>query len=298
MIKPNNLKEGDKVGILSTARKIKLTEIQFGIDFLRSLKLEPVIGHTIGMEDDQYAGSDYQRQDDLQKMFNDTSIKAVWCARGGYGTVRIIDNIDFYKFVKNPKWLMGYSDVTVLHSHIHKLGVQTLHSIMPYGLDNNTEAAKNSFINAIFGKKVNYTIDKSPLNRLGEGIGEVVGGNISILYSLCGSSSAITTDGKILFIEDLDEYLYHVDRMMVNLKRNHMLKNLKGLIVGGLTKMHDNTIPFGKNAQEIILDAIKDYEYPVCFDFPAGHLEDNRTLVLGAVATLKVTSQNVELDFQ
>ena len=298
MIKPNNLKEGDKVGILSTARKIKLTEIQFGIDFLRSLKLEPVIGHTIGMEDNQYAGSDYQRQDDLQKMFNDTSIKAVWCARGGYGTVRIIDNIDFYKFVKNPKWLMGYSDVTVLHSHIHKLGVQTLHSIMPYGLDNNTEAAKNSFINAIFGKKVNYTIDKSPLNRLGEGIGEVVGGNISILYSLCGSFSAITTDGKILFIEDLDEYLYHVDRMMVNLKRNHMLKNLKGLIVGGLTKMHDNTIPFGKNAQEIILDAIKDYEYPVCFDFPAGHLEDNRTLVLGAVATLRVTSQNVELDFQ
>ena len=298
MIKPNNLKEGDKVGILSTARKIKLTEIQFGIDFLRSLKLEPVIGHTIGIEDDQYAGSDYQRQDDLQKMFNDTSIKAVWCARGGYGTVRIIDNIDFYKFVKNPKWLMGYSDVTVLHSHIHKLGVQTLHSIMPYGLDNNTEAAKNSFVNAIFGEKVNYTIDKSPLNRLGEGIGEVVGGNISILYSLCGSFSAITTDGKILFIEDLDEYLYHVDRMMVNLKRNHMLKNLKGLIVGGLTKMHDNTIPFGKNAQEIILDAIKDYEYPVCFDFPAGHLEDNRTLALGAVATLKVTSQNVELDFQ
>tara|TARA_R110002020_G_scaffold259768_4_gene473918 strand:+ start:10393 stop:11289 length:897 start_codon:yes stop_codon:yes gene_type:complete len=298
MIKPNNLKEGDKVGILSTARKIKLTEIQLGIDFLIALKLEAVIGHTIGMEDDQYAGSDYQRQDDLQRMFNDPSIKGVWCARGGYGTVRIIDNIDFYKFVKNPKWLIGYSDVTVLHSHIHKLGVQTLHSIMPYGLDNNTEAAKNSFGNAIFGKKINYSIDKSPLNRLGEGTGEVVGGNISILYSLCGSSSAITTEGKILFIEDLDEYLYHVDRMMVNLKRNHMLKNLKGLIVGGLTKMHDNTVPFGKNAQEIILDAVKDYDYPVCFDFPAGHLEDNRTLVLGAVATLKVTPQNVELDFQ
>ncbi|WP_416445283.1 LD-carboxypeptidase [Leeuwenhoekiella sp. A16] len=298
MIKPNNLKEGDKVGILSTARKIKLTEIQFGIDFLIALKLEPVIGHTIGMEDDQYAGSDYQRQDDLQRMFNDPSIKGVWCARGGYGTVRIIDNIDFYKFVKNPKWLMGYSDVTVLHSHIHKLGVQTLHSIMPYDLNNNTEAAKNSFVNAIFGKKINYSIDKSPLNRLGEGTGEVVGGNISILYSLCGSSSAITTEGKILFIEDLDEYLYHVDRMMVNLKRNPMLKNLKGLIVGGLTKMHDNTVPFGKNAQEIILDAVKGYDYPVCFDFPAGHLEDNRTLILGAVATLKVTPQNVELDFQ
>ena len=298
MIRPNNLKEGDKVGILSTARKINLTEIENGINFLVSLKLEPVIGQTIGLEDDQFAGTDYQRQDDIQKMFNEPSIRGVWCARGGYGTVRIIDNLDFYKFLKNPKWLIGYSDVTVLHSHLHKLGIQTLHSIMPFGFENNTEEAKISFKNAIFGNKLAYTIPTSSLNRMGEGRGEVVGGNISILYSLCGSTSAITTDNKILFIEDLDEYLYHIDRMMINLKRNQMLKNLKGLIVGGLTKMHDNTIPFGKNAKEIILDAVKDYNYPVCFDFPAGHLPDNRTLILGAVATFKVTTNEVLLDFE
>ena len=145
MIRPNNLKEGDKVGILSTARKINLTEIENGINFLVSLKLEPVIGQTIGLEDDQFAGTDYQRQDDIQKMFNEPSIRGVWCARGGYGTVRIIDNLDFYKFLKNPKWLIGYSDVTVLHSHLHKLGIQTLHSIMPFGFENNTEEAKISF---------------------------------------------------------------------------------------------------------------------------------------------------------
>ncbi len=298
MVTPAYLKPGDQVGIVSTARKIDRDQIKEGISFIKELGLVPVIGKTIGLQDDQYAGSDYDRQDDLQHMLNNPDIKAIWCAKGGYGTVRIIDNIDFYRFAKNPKWIVGYSDVTVLHSHIHKLGVETLHAIMPYGFEDNSIASKESLGDALFGRKVKYEINTAPLNRNGSATGEVVGGNISILYSLCGSPSAITTDGKILFIEDLDEYLYHVDRMMVNLKRNGLLKNLSGLIVGGLTRMHDNRVPFGKNAQQIIMDAVKDFDYPVCFDFPAGHLDDNRTLIMGRNAKLDIEDTGVTLNFE
>lgn len=298
MISPPALKKGDKVGIVSTARKITSAQIADGVEQLKKWGLVPVIGNTIDNESDQYAGTDYERLDDIQKMFNDPEIKAVWCAKGGYGTVRIIDNIDFYRFAKNPKWLAGYSDVTVLHSHIHKMGIETLHSIMPYHLDDNSDAAVASLRKAFFGESLNYTIPAHPMNRKGTQTGEVVGGNISMLYSMCGSPSAITTDSKILFLEDLDEYLYHVDRMMMNLKRNGLLKNLCGLVVGGLTKMHDNSVPFGKNAKEIIWDAVKDYDYPVCFDFPAGHLDDNRTLIMGREATLNVADDSVTLDFK
>lgn len=298
MVTPAYLKPGDHVGIVSTARKITAQQIEDGVELLKSWGLVPVIGDTIGAEEDQYAGDDYKRLDDIQRMFNNPDIKAVWCAKGGYGTVRIVDNIDFYRFAKNPKWLIGYSDVTVLHSHIHKLGVETLHAIMPYHINDNSEQAKTSLKDALFGRKLNYEINSSALNRKGDASGEVVGGNISILYSLCGSPSAINTEGKILFIEDLDEYLYHVDRMLVNLKRNGLLKNLNGLIVGGLTKMHDNRIPFGKNAKEIVWDAVKDYDYPVCFDFPAGHVDDNRALIMGRTANLTVTNEGAVLDFK
>ncbi|MAZ29172.1 MAG: LD-carboxypeptidase [Cytophagaceae bacterium] len=298
MVTPPYLKKGDKVGIVSTARKITSAQIADGTALIKSWGLVPVIGETIDSESEQYAGTDYERLDDLQAMFNNPEIKAVWCAKGGYGTVRIIDDVDFYRFAKSPKWLIGYSDVTVLHSHIHKMGVETLHAIMPYRIDDNTAAAKESLRKALFGESLKYTIDAHHMNRKGTQTGEVVGGNISMLYSMCGSPSAITTDGKILFLEDLDEYLYHVDRMMMNLKRNGLLKNLCGLIVGGLTKMHDNSVPFGKNAKEIIWDAVKDFDYPVCFDFPAGHLDDNRTLIMGREATLNVLDNNVTLDFK
>ena len=236
-------------------------------------------------------------RDDLQRMLNDESIKAIWCAKGGYGTVRIIDELDFYKFVKYPKWVAGYSDVTVLHSHLNKMGFETLHATIAKGIEGNSAFAKKSLQDALFGKPLNYHVEKNDLNRKGTTSGEVVGGNISILYSLCGSNSAIKTDGKILFLEDLDEYLYHIDRMMMNLKRNGLLKNLCGLVVGGLTRMHDNSIPFGKNAHEIVLDAVAEYAYPVCFDFPAGHLDDNRALILGRKATLEVAATGVKLNF-
>ncbi|TVZ52515.1 LD-carboxypeptidase [Dokdonia sp. Hel_I_53] len=299
MITPPSLKKGDKVALVATARKIKLKELDEGIALLKSWGLVPVIGNTIGLEDNQYAGTDEQRRADFQTMLDNTEIKAIWCVRGGYGTVRIIDQLDFYRFVKYPKWIVGYSDVTVLHSHLHKIGFKTIHATMPVSLDNNTAFAKATLKQAFFGKKPNITYDTSnTLNRLGTASGELVGGNLSMLYSLTGSSSSLDTEGKILFIEDLDEYLYHIDRMIINLKRNFMLDHCAGMIVGGMTKMHDNRIPFGKTAQEIVIDAVKDCKFPVAFDFPAGHVDDNRALILGSEVSLSVDNANSSLIYR
>ena len=228
-------------------------------------------------------------------MIDDDSIKAILCARGGYGTVQIIDNIDFSKLKNNPKWIVGYSDVTVLHSHLHQLGITSLHATMPINFEKNTPKALESLKSALFGLGNLTEINHHHFNRFGKVEGEIVGGNLSILYSLLGSDSDINTDGKILFIEDLDDYLYHIDRIMMNLKRNGKLKNLKALIIGGMSDMNDNTIPFGKTAEEIILEYIKEFDFPVCFNFPAGHLDDNRTLVFGKECTLEINENGVIL---
>ena len=299
MITPSFLKKGDQVAIVATARKISIKELEEGLQLIKSWGLVPVIGKTIGASDHQYAGSDYERAQDFQEMLDNPEIKAIWCARGGYGSVRMIDQIDFYKFVKYPKWIVGYSDVTVFHNHLHKIGFKTIHGTMPVSVEDNTAFAKATLKKALFGELPDITYETShKLNRQGSANGILVGGNLSMLYSMCGSNSALDTEGKILFIEDLDEYLYHVDRMMMNLKRNKMLDNLAGLIVGGMTKMHDNRIPFGKTAQEIVIDAIGECEYPVAFDFPAGHVDDNRALIMGATVMLEVTKTNCTLSYE
>lgn len=300
MIPPPNLKKGDLVGVVSTARKISSKELEASKEFVENWGIKLVWGKSIDAEDNQYAGSDEIRASDFQEMLDNPEIKAIWCAKGGYGTVRIIDKLDFTNFRKSPKWIIGYSDVTVLHSHIHNLGIQTLHAQILLGVEKKSAETVETIYNALFGKE--YSIANSPhtkpnLNRTGKAKGEIVGGNLSILYSLCGSNSSINTDGKILFIEDLDEYLYHIDRMMMNLKRNGMLDNLIGLVVGGMTDMHDNAIPFGKTAEEIIFDAVKEYNYPICFSFPSGHVEDNRALILGRKVTLEVTHNELRLIF-
>ena len=289
---PTYLKEGNKIGLISTARKISKNELQGAIESIKSWGLEVVLGQNLFNNYHQFSGRDDERAKDLQAMLDNPEVKAILVVRGGYGTVRIIDHIDFSKFQKNPKWLAGYSDITVLHSQIHKLKVASLHSTMPINFSTNTSESIKSLKDALFGKKLSIDINYNSLNRFGEVKGQIVGGNLSILYSLIGSSSDLNTDGKILFIEDLDEYLYHIDRMMMNLKRSGKLSNLKGLIVGGMTKMNDNTIPFGKDAESIIKDAVSEYSYPVCFGFPAGHIKDNRALKLGVIAELKVDKQS------
>ena len=296
---PCYIKRGDKIGIVSTALRISKEEIYPAVKIFKEWGLEVVLGKHLFEEYNQFAGTDEQRTTDLQQMLDENSVKAIICARGGYGTVRIIDKLIFSNFIKKPKWIAGYSDVTVLHSHIHSnFGIETLHSTMPLNISENkfTEESLESFRKALFGEKINYSLKTSSLSRKGKAEGILVGGNLSILYSLIRTKSDINTNGKILFIEDLDEYLYHIDRMMMNFKRAGKLKNLAGLIVGGMSEMNDNKIPFGKTANKIIAETVAEYNYPVCFDFPAGHKNDNRVLILGREIKFNV-DENVEVKF-
>ena len=295
MIIPEKLKIGDKISIISTARKIIIEELSPAIKTLESWGLKVVLGVNLFQEDDQFSGTVEQRTADLQSMIDDNSIKAILCARGGYGTVQIIDAINFTTLKKNSKWIVGYSDVTVLHSHLNNLGIASLHATMPINFKGNTNESLLSLKNSLFGNLNNVECKAHPLNRFGKIEGDIVGGNLSILYSLLGSQSHIDTEGKILFIEDIDEYLYHIDRIMINLKRNRVLGKLKGLIVGGMSDMNDNAIPFGKTAEQIILKYTKDYDFPVCFGFPAGHLSDNRSIKLGTNSELDISKNGVSL---
>ena len=211
MTSPNLLKRGDTVAIVSTARKVSKKELEPAINLLKEWGLKTIIGKTIEAEANQFAGSDPLRILDFQEQLDNPNIKAIWCARGGYGTVRIIDQLDFSEFKKQPKWIIGYSDITVLHSHIHNFGIETLHAQMPVGIETKTEVSRFSIKNVLFGEEYNIEMPSDKMNRTGKVSGQLVGGNLSILYSLCGSPSAINTDEKILFIEDLDEYLYHID---------------------------------------------------------------------------------------
>jgi muramoyltetrapeptide carboxypeptidase len=293
---PAYLSKGDKVAIVATARKISKEEIIPAAELIEQLGLQVVFGKHLFNESNQFAGTDEERATDLQTMLDDTSIKAIIIARGGYGTVRIIDKIDFTNFIQHPKWVVGYSDVTVLHSHIHTLGIETIHGTMPINFFKNKEATTSLF-NALFGDSLTYTFASSLLNRTGKVQAPLVGGNLSLIYALMGSSSEIDTTGKILFIEDLDEYLYHVDRMMMALKRAGKLNHLAGLVVGGMTEMKDNVIPFGKTVEEIIINAVEEYDYPVCFHFPAGHIHKNMALFFGRTSSLMITNEEVRLRF-
>jgi len=298
MIRPSYLKEGDTVAIVSTARKVSKKELLSAITILKNWRLKVVLGTSIEAEEHQFAGNDKLRTTDFQAMLDHPEINAIWCARGGYGTVRIIDQLDFSNFKKHPKWIIGYSDVTVLHSHLHQLGIETLHAQMPVSIETKPEVTINSIKATLFGEQYGIKIPSEKNNSTGKASGQLIGGNLSILYSLCGSPSALNTKGKILFIEDLDEYLYHIDRMLQNLKRNGTFDELEGLIVGGMTQMHDNDIPFGKSAEEIILSICLDYNFPIAFNFPAGHVEDNRALIMGREVSLEIDKTNVKLKFK
>jgi muramoyltetrapeptide carboxypeptidase len=300
MIQPPYLMKGDKVGIVAPARSITFEEVLPSMKLFQKWGLEVVLGTYIFSKEHQFAGADNQRRADLQQMLDDPSIRAIICARGGYGTVRIIDRLDFTAFSRKPKWIAGYSDITVLHSHVNQqLGIETIHSVMPVNIK-ETDFENDSVISlkkALFGEKLFYSkpITFGLHNGLREGI--LVGGNLSILYSLMGSKSEPDTEGKILFIEDVDEYLYHIDRMMMNLKRAGKLANLNGLIVGGMDRMRDNEVPFGKTTREIISGVVEEFGYPVCFDFPAGHGELNLALFLGRKIRMSIKHQYVEIEF-
>ena len=291
---PAALKKGDTVGFISTARIIELQEIKYAIELFENNGFKVKIGKTIGAKHHQFAGDDNLRKADIQEMMDNSEIKAIICCRGGYGTVRIIDDINYTTFLNKPKWIVGYSDISVLHVHLNNLmGISSIHATMPINYATNTSEALNSLFDVLTGKTIHYEFNNHPLNNKGKAEAQIIGGNLSILYSLLGTKTHLNTCNKLLFIEDLDEYLYHIDRMMSALKRSGKLNHLAGLIIGGMTDMHDNNILFGKTAEEIIKEYTLDYNYPVCFNFPSGHIPDNRAIALGLKAKLSVTDTEV-----
>lgn len=288
---PPALKEGDCVAIISTARKADPDNINYATRLLNSWGYEVLRGKNLLKVDNQYAGSDSERLSDLNEAIRNKEIKAIFLARGGYGTVRIIDGMDTAALAQNPKWIVGYSDATVLHLHTLKhAGVASVHATMPLNYRENTKEALESLVKVLRGDLPEIKSMYHRHNIAGQCTGQMIGGNLSVLISMMGSSTQPITEGCILFLEDVDEYLYHIDRMMVCLKRAGMLKVLAGMVVGGMTDMHDNQVPFGLTAEEIIASHVQDYGYPVCFNFPSGHIADNRAWIHGKKVRLTVTN--------
>lgn len=282
-----------KIAIAAPARKIAREEIEFAIRWLNQNGFEAVFDDRLFAMDHIAAGSDSFRAAILQEYMDRDDIDAIWMARGGYGSIRIIDRLDFARFVKHPKPVIGFSDVTVFHGKLSRLGIPTIHASMPHHLDNKTPEALQSLIDALTGKPLHYEWPAHALNRAGEAKGVIVGGNLSVLCGMLGSDSFPETDGKILFIEEVDEYIYHVERLMYALKRAGKLARLKALVVGGLTEIHDNPEPFGKTVEQAIFDVVDEYSYPVVFGFPAGHHSDNRAIVFGKEIDLKIGVTNL-----
>lgn len=272
------------MALAAPARKISQAEILPAERWLKSVGFNVFYDDRLFAEEHQFAGSDEVRAQYFQELLDCDEIKAIWCVRGGYGSARIIDKLDFSHFRQHPKWVCGYSDITVFHSHVQQnFQTATLHATMPINVteENTQTPAVQSFLAALTGKPLTYEIAPHPLSRQKVFSGILTGGNLSMLYSLVGSPSDIDTTDKVLFIEDLDEYLYHIDRMMLNLKRSGKLTSIKALLVGHLSDMHDNTVPFGKTAEEIVADHCRDLDIPLIFNVPAGHLPDNRAFRMG-----------------
>ena len=295
---PPFLKKGDKIAITCPAKKLP-NPMTDAVALLQSWGLEVVIGETVNASYHQFAGDDELRAKDLQHFINDDSVKAIIAARGGYGTIRIIDKIDFSSFAANPKWLVGFSDITVLHAHLFaNYHAQTIHGQMPVNIPDASTYSLETLRKALFGEELSYQFASHQSNRNGVASGIVTGGNLSLLVAVNGSVSDYDFDGKILFIEDVGEYLYSIDRMLRTLDRTGKLKNLAGLIVGGFTEIKDNDIPFGQTVPQIIMEIVKNYNYPVCFDFPAGHIPDNQSLVFGKLLNLSVNKNHVEANYR
>ena len=297
MIKiPPYLKKGDTIGITCPAGYTVKSKADTCIKTLQQWGFDVMVGKTLGSDSDNYfSGTDEQRLNELQAMLDDESINAILCGRGGYGVGRIIDQLDFTKFKRKPKWIIGFSDITVLHAHVNsKIKVASLHAPMAGAFNDENEFIE-SLHKALIGKKAKYNCPINPLNKIGTATGELIGGNLSLLVNVIGTPSDINTKNKILFVEDIAEYVYGVDRMFYQLKRSGKLDQLKGLIIGGFTEMKDTERPFGKTVYEVISDIVKEYDYPVCYNFPVSHDTANYALKEGGVYTLKVTKKNVTL---
>ena len=283
LIQPPYLKKGDTVAIVAPSGILKSREgeIQMAKDLLQSWGLTPIIGANVFNKADHFAGTDAERCEDLQNAMDNPSVSAIWCARGGYGTVRILDKLDYTQFKQHPKWVIGYSDITALHNQVHNEGFQSIHALMCVSLTKNMEG-----------------IEASVETRVGDASGPLVGGNLTMLHTMLGSDTSIDTSGKILFIEEIGEYKYHIDRMLQSLKRAGYFDNCRGLIVGDMSKLRKNTTLWGTSIEQLILDALSQYDFPIAFGMPAGHEPDNRALVLGKTIQLQVSKNASSINFR
>lgn len=298
MTEPSPLQPGLKIRIVSPAGKIDKKHVLPAVNWLKDQGYEVVLGKHVFAEHFQFAGTDEQRLADLQEALDDPDCGAIICSRGGYGTVRIIDRLNFRSFLEYPKWLVGFSDITILHCCLNNYEVPSIHGVMPrYFFDENGQPKEDltTLMQLLTGNSIQYKIDSSSFIRTGKASGELVGGNLSIVCSLQGTFYDLDTDGKILFIEEIDEYLYHTDRMMHQLRLSGKMDNLAGLIIGDFTDMKDNDSPFGQSVHQIISEVTSDYSYPVCYGFPAGHDKKNLALMFGKKWKLDVSKNETKL---
>lgn len=301
------LQPGDHVRILCTARSASAAQLSPSVELLEQWGYRVSLGKTIDLIQDQFGGSAQQRLADFQDAWDDPEVQAIWIARGGYGTTQIVDAVELgIAFTSTPlsnrakaehsiKLIIGYSDVTYLHGKLQALGIPSLHAFMPLELTSRTKKCVESLRNVLAGNGISISLENTQKIKEQTSSGILYGGNLSILYSMLGSELFPDTTDAILFIEDIDEYLYHIERMMYSIKRAGKLKGLKALIVGGMTDMNDHETPFGKNCEQIIKDVCSGYDFPILFNIPAGHIADNRTLILGATATVQITKITITI---
>lgn len=303
MIQPPYLKAGDTVAIVAPSGILKerTGEIEQAVALLNSWGLQVVLGKHIFNQANHFAGTDEERYEDFQKALDNPSISAIWCARGGYGTVRILDKLNFTKFRKYPKWVIGYSDITALHNQLNIEGFESIHAMMCTSLSDDLseiEETVSTFKDAIFGGTLSYTLMGSDFNRTGQVAAPLVGGNLTMLHTMLGSKTSIDLSGKILFIEEIGEYAYHIDRMLQSLKRAGYFDHCKGVIVGDITKVRENPTPWGTSIEQLILEALSEYDFPIAFNMPAGHEKDNRAMILGRTVDLVVGKDKSTVVFE
>jgi muramoyltetrapeptide carboxypeptidase len=301
LIQPEYLKSGDTISIVAPSGVLNNfdNKITKAINIFKSWGLNVVIGNHIFDKNGHFAGTDKNREKDFQKALDNKNIKAIWCARGGYGAVRIIDNLNFDSYLKNPKWIIGFSDITVIHNKLNLLNSESIHAMMITGFDdidqNNDSLSKLK--NVLFGDNLSYSINSNKNNKTGKSEGILVGGNLTLIQSTIGSKTELKMKDKILFIEEIGEYAYHIDRMLYSLKRADYFENCKGLIVGQISDVKKNTTDFGRSINEIILDILDEYNFPILFDFPAGHEKTNFPIILGRKVILDVSKSDSKVIF-
>lgn len=295
-ITPLYLKKGDTVAIICPAGFMPYNKAETCIQVLQQWGYKVKIGKTLGSQCNYFSGTDDERLADLQQMLDDDTIHAILCGRGGYGMGRIIDQLDFSRFKRKPKWIIGFSDITVLHTHVYRrFGIAGMHAPMAAAFNDGEDGNEyiQSLRKVLTGKKLRYTAPVHPYNKKGTVTAPLVGGNLSLIAHLSGTSSSIKAKGHIIFLEDVGEYIYNIDRMFYQLKRNGVFDKAAGVIIGGFTDMKDTTVPFGKNVYEVIHDVLQGFDYPVCYQFPVSHSRENYALKIGINYELAVVKNRV-----